>query len=151
MKAVIQRVKKARVEVEGEIVGKIEDGLLLLLAVHKEDTEEDRDWLVKKVSQLRIFSDDEGKMNRSLIDTSGQCLIVSQFTLYSSTKKGNRPSFIYSAGPEKAEDYYQSFVSKTADVIGSEKVATGSFGADMQVFLINDGPVTIDIDTKKRE
>lgn len=149
MKVVLQRVKSARVETNGDVTGKINQGLLILLAVHKEDTEEDLNRLVKKVVQLRIFSDEEGKMNLSMQDIGAAALIVSQFTLYSNTRKGNRPSFINSASPEKARSYYEKFITQIEKEIGSELTQTGEFGADMQVFLVNDGPVTIDIDTKK--
>lgn len=150
MRALIQRVTHAEVTIEGNVNGKIGKGLLVLLGVHATDTKEDIDWLVKKVSQLRIFDDADGVMNRSVMDIDGEVLVVSQFTLYASTKKGNRPSYINAAVPDIAIPLYEAFV-KTLSTTLSKPIPTGIFGADMQVSLCNDGPVTIMIDTKNRE
>ncbi len=149
MKAVLQRVKEARVSVNGDIIGQIDHGLLILLAVAGEDEREDLIWLANKIIQMRIFSDNEKKMNHSLIDTSGALLVVSQFTLHASTKKGNRPSFIHAAPGEKAEKMYLAFI----EYIRAKgiSVQSGIFGADMQVSLVNDGPVTIIIDSRNKE
>lgn len=142
MKLVIQRVKKAKVEVEGEIVGKIGTGFLVLLGVSEEDTKENADYLVKKLCQLRVFTDENDKMNLALKDVGGELLIVSQFTLYADTTSGNRPSFIQAAKPEKANELYEYFCDQCEQKYGI-KVEKGIFGADMQVSLLNDGPVTI--------
>jgi D-tyrosyl-tRNA(Tyr) deacylase len=150
MKAVIQRVRSASVSIEGVVVSKIESGLLVLLGVHVEDRQEDLDWLVAKVAKLRIFPDEQGVMNCSVSDAKGKVIVVSQFTLYASTKKGNRPSYILAARPELAIPMYEKFVEKLKLEAGVE-VLTGEFGADMQVSLVNDGPVTILIDSKNRE
>lgn len=150
MRIVLQRVKKASVEIDNSIVGSISQGYVVLLGVGGEDTQEDADWLVNKISQLRIFSDEEGKMNLSIEDIKGEFLVVSQFTLFAKTKKGNRPSFIKSAPPEIAIPLYKYFKEKLQHRAGL-KVASGEFGADMQVSLVNDGPVTITIDTKNKE
>lgn len=150
MRALIQRVKHADVVVDGITTGEIGQGMLVLLGVHATDTQEDIDWLVKKVSQLRIFDDEAGVMNRSVIDTGGEVLVVSQFTLYASTKKGNRPSYINAAGPDIAVPMYEKFVACLSAALAKD-VPTGIFGADMKVSLLNDGPVTIMIDTKNRE
>lgn len=150
MRLIIQRVSHASVTVENEIIGQIENGLLVLLGIEQADTEEDVDWLVQKTIQMRIFSDDEGKMNCSLQDIQGDLLVVSQFTLHASTKKGNRPSFIAAARPEQAIPFYESFIQKAQTALG-KAVQSGSFGADMKVDLLNDGPVTIIIDSKNRE
>lgn len=141
MKIVIQRVKNAQVEVEGKTVGKIEKGFLVLLGVTHNDTKEQVDYLVKKLCKLRVFTDDNGKMNLSLKDVNGELLIVSQFTLYADCTGGNRPSFIEAAKPEQANELYEYFCSECekSDV----KVKKGIFGADMKVSLVNDGPVTI--------
>lgn len=148
MKAVIQRVSKASVTIEQQEVGKIEQGLVILLGVHEKDTQEDVDYLVRKIAQMRIFEDGQGKMNRSIEEIQGQILSISQFTLLADTKKGNRPSFIAAARPETAIPLYESFNE------GMKKrgihVATGQFGADMAVSLINDGPVTIVIDSNNK-
>lgn len=148
MRAVIQRVKRASVTVEEEKIGEISKGFLILLAVHEEDTKEDMDYILKKVSKLRVFEDEEGKMNLSIQDIGGDFLVVSQFTLYGDARRGNRPSFINSAKHEKANKYYEEFVKELRDLIGL-KVETGKFAADMQVELINDGPVTIQLDSSK--
>ncbi len=150
MRLVIQRVSRASVSVENEIIGQIEKGLLVLLGIEQADSEEDIDWLIQKTIQMRIFSDEEGKMNCSLQAIQGDLLVVSQFTLHASTKKGNRPSFIAAARPEQAIPLYESFIHKAQTALG-KAVQSGSFGADMKVDLLNDGPVTILIDSKNRE
>lgn len=150
MRVVLQRVASASVEIENEIVAKIEKGLLILLGITAEDTQEDIDWLVKKIINLRVFSDKHQKMNLSVKDIDGEFIVVSQFTLFASTKKGNRPSFINSAKPEIAIPLYHEFVS-TLQQNFSKEIQTGEFGADMKVSLINDGPVTICIDSNNRE
>jgi D-tyrosyl-tRNA(Tyr) deacylase len=145
MRAVLQRVCRARVVVDDEVVGAVETGLLVLLGVAPTDTADQVRWLADKVVHLRIFNDSEGKMNRSLLDAGGACLVVSQFTLYGDARKGRRPSFIDAAGPDVAIPLYESFV----DAVKSHgvPVATGRFGAMMQVELVNDGPVTLILDT----
>ena len=148
MRAVIQRVKRASVTVEEEKIGEISKGFLILLAVHEEDTKEDMDYILKKVSKLRVFEDEEGKMNLSIQDIGGEFLVVSQFTLYGDARRGNRPSFINSAKHEKANEYYEEFVKELRESTGL-KAETGKFAADMQVELINDGPVTIQLDSSK--
>lgn len=150
MRAVIQRVSQASVTVEGRITGAIQQGLLVLLAVEEPDTAEDIEWLSGKITRLRIFNDDAGVMNRSVQDISGEVLVVSQFTLFASTKKGNRPSYIRSARPELAVPLYEKFLARLAQDFG-KPIATGEFGAHMDVGLVNDGPVTIIIDSKQRE
>ncbi|WP_020566870.1 D-aminoacyl-tRNA deacylase [Neolewinella persica] len=150
MRALIQRVSSASVTIAGQVSGEIGPGLLVLLGIEEADAQEDIDWLSGKISRLRIFGDDEGLMNRSVVDVDGGLLVVSQFTLYGSTKKGNRPSFIRSAKPPVAIPLYETFV-KTLSFTALRPVATGEFGADMQVALVNDGPVTIWIDSKNRE
>jgi len=145
MRAVIQRVKNAEVKIDGKIVGKIGKGLLVLLAVHQDDTEDKIEKMAAKIINLRIFADEEDKMNLSVKDVGGEILVVSQFTLYGDISKGNRPSFIESAKPDKAVPYYEKFVEKIK--VSGLKTATGEFGAMMEVSLINDGPVTIIIDT----
>jgi D-tyrosyl-tRNA(Tyr) deacylase len=150
MRIVIQRVSEASVRINGTIKGEIGEGLLILLGIEHEDTQEDADWLIQKVLQLRIFSDEEGKMNWSIQDVKGRFLVISQFTLHASTKKGNRPSYIRAARPETAIPLYNYFLEKLESFAGT-KVERGAFGADMKVALINDGPVTISIDSKNRE
>lgn len=150
MRAVIQRVSFAKVEVEGQIVGQIGHGLLVLLGVEQADDKADADWLTAKISQMRIFGDENGLMNRSVQDVGGEILVVSQFTLHAATQKGNRPSFIKAARPEQAVPLYEYFVQSLQEKLG-KPVPTGIFGADMQVNLLNDGPVTIIIDTKNKE
>lgn len=150
MRLVIQRVSQASVTVENQIIGQIGLGLLVLLGIEQADSEEDVDWLVQKTTQMRIFSDQEGKMNCSLSEVDGELLVVSQFTLHASTKKGNRPSFIAAARPEQAIPLYESFIQKAGLALG-KAVQSGSFGADMKVDLLNDGPVTIIVDSKNRE
>lgn len=150
MRVVIQRVKQASVEIDHALKGSIAHGLLLLLAVEPADTQEDIDWLSGKIVRLRIFPDETGVMNRSVQEANGEILLVSQFTLFASTKKGNRPSYSRSAGPDIAIPLYEKFISKLTQEFG-KPVKTGEFGADMQVILVNDGPVTIIIDSKLRE
>ncbi|GGD89484.1 D-aminoacyl-tRNA deacylase [Planktosalinus lacus] len=150
MRVVIQRVKKASVSIEGKEFSQIGYGLLILLGIENDDTQKDIEWLVAKIIKLRIFNDETGAMNRSLLDILGDVLIVSQFTLHASTKKGNRPSFIKAAKPDVAIPLYEQFVAFFEKHFG-KKVATGSFGAMMNLALINDGPVTIVIDTKNKE
>lgn len=150
MRAVIQRVSHAKVEVAERTTGAIEKGLMVLLGVTHEDTQADIDWLVKKIANLRIFTDEYGKMNLSVKDVNGDILVVSQFTLYGNAKKGNRPSYIRSAPPEVSIPLYEQFL-KTLDQAFEGKVATGEFGAKMAVSLLNDGPVTIIIDSKQPE
>ncbi len=146
MRAVVQRVSSASVSIGGTVKSAIGPGLLVLLGVGHEDTQEDLDWLVKKVAGLRIFDDEAGVMNRSVVEVGGEALVVSQFTLMASTKKGNRPSYLGAAGHEKAVPMYEAFCSALSEAIG-RPVGTGEFGADMQVALVNDGPVTICMDT----
>lgn len=150
MRIVIQRVKEASVQVESKLVSQIGAGLLILVGVEKEDTEEDAEWLAAKTANLRIFNDESGVMNRSLISIDGDALAVSQFTLTASTKKGNRPSYIRAAGHELAVPLYEKYCDLLSDMIGKE-VKKGVFGADMKVSLINDGPVTIIIDSRLKE
>ncbi len=150
MRAVIQRVTSASVTIEGHEKSAIGLGLLILLGVEDADTQEDLAWLVKKISNLRIFDDEEGVMNRSLLDVEGEALVVSQFTLYASYKKGNRPSWFRAGSHEHSIPLYNSFCAALSEAIG-KRVGTGEFGAEMQVKLVNDGPVTICIDTKNKE
>ena len=150
MKAVIQRVLQASVTIENQIVAEIQNGLLLLLGIEDADTIEDINWLTSKIANLRIFGDENGVMNLSVKDSDGAIIVVSQFTLHASTKKGNRPSYIKAAKPEIAIPLYEEFIQKMESELG-KKVQTGRFGADMKVSLLNDGPVTIIIDTKDRE
>ncbi len=150
MRAVIQRVSEASVKVKGEITGQIETGLLVLLGIEDADTEEDAEWLAQKIANMRIFNDENGQMNKSLADVNGQILLISQFTLFAQTKKGNRPGFIRAAKPGKAIPLYELMILKLEKHTG-KKTETGLFGADMKVSLLNDGPVTILIDTKNRE
>jgi D-tyrosyl-tRNA(Tyr) deacylase len=148
MKVVIQRVSHANVKIEGKEVGAIQTGLLILLGVGPNDNQDDIDYLIKKITNMRIFADEEGKMNLSILDIKGELLIISQFTLHASNKKGNRPSFINAAKPDLANKLYLDFITASKSVIGKYQVATGQFGADMQVGLVNDGPVTIVMDSK---
>lgn len=147
MKIVIQRVKEASVTIEGQVKGQIQQGLLLLVGVAPEDSQEDVDYAVRKISHMRIFSDENDKMNLSVQDIGGQILSISQFTLYADTKKGNRPAYTGAAKPDKATALYDQFNKQLAEFV---PVQTGEFGADMKVSLINDGPVTIILDTKNR-
>jgi D-tyrosyl-tRNA(Tyr) deacylase len=148
MKTVVQRVSEANVKVEGEIVGEIKQGLLLLIGIDEEDTEADADWLVQKILNLRIFGDEEGKLNLSVQDIQGEILCISQFTLIADYKKGNRPSFIRAAKPSLAIPIFEYFKRKIATT--SLKIESGIFGADMKVSLLNDGPVTIVMDSKTK-
>lgn len=150
MRAVIQRVSEASVSIEGKIKGEIAGGLLVLLGIEEADTEADIQYLSKKIVQLRIFSDEEGKMNHSVQDSGGDILLISQFTLHASTQKGNRPSFIKAAKPATAIPLYETFKKTVAEYLG-KPIACGEFGADMKVKLLNDGPVTIVMDSKNRE
>ncbi len=147
MRVVIQRVSEAAVKIDRTIVGEIQQGLLVLLGIETEDQEGDADYLVQKISNLRIFSDADGKMNLSVQDVGGQFLVVSQFTLHASTRKGNRPSYIRAARPEEAIPLYEYFLFELQKTTPSP-IQTGQFGADMQVALVNDGPVTIIMDSK---
>jgi D-tyrosyl-tRNA(Tyr) deacylase len=150
MRAVIQRVSEASVTIAGDVVGRIGTGLVVLVGVEAGDAAADADWLAAKVSQMRIFPDDEGKMNRSLVDVAGGLLVISQFTLIASTAKGNRPSFIQAARPEEAVPLYERFLAAVEAATG-RRPERGVFAADMQVALVNDGPVTIVIDSRRRE
>ena len=150
MRVVLQRVSEASVTVEGKVTGAITQGILVLLGIEAADTEEDMQWLCKKISNLRIFNDENGVMNRSIMDTSGDFLVISQFTLHASTKKGNRPSYIKAAKPDFAQPMYLKFV-EMLQFVSQRPVQTGIFGADMKVALLNDGPVTILIDSKNKE
>jgi len=150
MRAVLQRVSEATVSIGGEVVGRIGPGMLVLVGVETGDTVEDSEWLVAKIAQLRIFADAEGRMNRDVREVGGGVLVVSQFTLHASTRKGNRPSFLGAARPEEAVPLYERFLAGMESQLG-RPVARGVFGADMQVALVNDGPVTIVIDSRRRE
>ena len=150
MRAVVQKVSEASVSVGENLINKIERGLLVFLGIEHADTEEDLKWLSRKVSQLRIFEDEDGKMNRSVIDLQGELLVISQFTLHASTKKGTRPSFIRAAEPQFAKELYQNFINEVKNQSGLS-VFSGVFGAHMMINLVNDGPVTIIIDSKNRE
>ena len=150
MRIILQRVSEASVTVSDEIIGKIGHGLLLFVGIEDEDTDEDMEWLCNKVAKMRIFNDEEGKMNYSVKEVDGSILAVSQFTLHASLKKGNRPSFMSAARPEYAIPMYEKFI-KILEITSGRTVETGEFGADMKVQLLNDGPVTIFIDSKNRE
>ncbi len=150
MRVVVQRVSEASVTIEGKIVSKINNGLLILVGIESNDTNQDIEWLTNKIVNLRIFNDDNGVMNTSLLDTNGDAIVVSQFTLHASTKKGNRPSYLKAAKPEISIPLYEAFVAQIEQLL-HKKVGTGKFGADMKVALVNDGPVTISIDSKNRE
>lgn len=150
MRIVIQRVKHASVTIDNAIKGQIGDGLLILLGIEQTDTTEDVDWLVGKVSKLRIFNDENGIMNRSVMNVDGECLVVSQFTLMASYKKGNRPSWLRAATHDVSIPLYEEFCKRLSEATG-KPVQTGEFGADMKVELLNDGPVTICMDTKNKE
>lgn len=151
MRIVLQRVKKAAVTINQSIVGSINHGYLILLGITHDDNKEDINWLINKIKGLRIFSDDQGKMNLNLSQVAGDILLISQFTLFASTKKGNRPSYINSAKPNIAIPLYNQFVDELRLEIAPQKLETGTFGADMVVDLINDGPVTIIMDSKNKE
>ncbi|MFI8603190.1 D-aminoacyl-tRNA deacylase [Cellulophaga baltica] len=150
MRVVLQRVTNASVTVEGALIAEIDAGLLILLGIEDADGLEDIEWLSRKITNLRIFNDEDEVMNKSLLDTKGDVIVVSQFTLHAATKKGNRPSYIKAARPEVAIPLYEQFIEKLEEDLG-KKVGTGVFGADMKVALVNDGPVTISIDTKNKE
>ena len=150
MRVVIQRVTNASVTVESKVVAEIQKGLLVFVGIEEADTQEDLDWLVTKITQLRIFNDENEVMNLSVQDIDGDVLVVSQFTLHAATKKGNRPSYIKAAKPDIAIPMYERFVKTLESKLG-KKVPTGIFGADMKVLLLNDGPVTIQIDSKNKE
>lgn len=150
MRIIIQRVSKASVSIDTLVVGKIDQGYMILVGIENEDQQDDANWLVQKIIGLRIFSDEAGKMNLSIKDIDGNILVVSQFTLFASTVKGNRPSFLRSAKPEFSIPLYEYFLLQLQKEFG-KKIETGQFGADMQIELVNDGPVTIFIDSKQRE
>ena len=150
MRAVIQRVSHASVTIDGKVKSEIQQGFLILLGVCDEDTMEDVDWLVKKIANLRVFGDENDVMNRSILDVQGEALVVSQFTLYASYKKGNRPSWFRAGSHEHSIPLYEAFCKELSDQLG-KPVGTGEFGADMKVELLNDGPVTICMDTKNKE
>lgn len=150
MRAVLQRVTQASCVVDGDITGQIKMGFLVLLGIEDADTIEDLDWLAKKIIGMRVFSDENDLMNKGLIDVGGDILLISQFTLFAATKKGNRPGFTRAARPDVAIPLYEKMIEKLSALLG-KKVETGIFGADMKVSLLNDGPVTILIDTKNRE
>lgn len=150
MRAVIQRVSEALCRVDGNITGQIGIGFLVLLGVEDADTDEDLQWLAQKITGLRVFGDENGLMNKALSDINGDILLISQFTLFAQTKKGNRPSFLRAAKPDKAIPMYEQMIKTLGNITG-KKIATGIFGADMKISLVNDGPVTITIDTKVKE
>lgn len=150
MRAVIQRVSHASVTIEGKVKASIQQGFLILLGVCNEDTMEDVEWLVKKIANLRVFGDENDVMNRSILDVDGNCLVVSQFTLFASYKKGNRPSWFRAGSHEHSIPLYEAFCKQLSDQL-ARPVGTGKFGADMKVELLNDGPVTICMDTKNKE
>lgn len=150
MRLVIQRVSEASLSANGEDRGSMGAGLVVLLGIEEADTKEDAEWLANKLLNMRIFSDEEGKMNLSLLDMDGSLMLVSQFTLHASTKKGNRPSFIKAARPEQAISLYEHFIT-SCSTLTSTSILTGVFGADMKISLVNDGPVTITVDSKNRE
>ena len=150
MRVVVQRVSQSNVKVSGDVIGEIKEGLMVLVSFVDEDNDTDLGWMTKKIINLRIFNDDEGKMNRSVQDIGGDILLISQFTLHGSTKKGNRPSFIKAAKPDFANVMYERFIKVLEQSLGKE-IQTGEFGGDMKVSLINDGPTTILIDSKIKE
>ena len=150
MRVVVQRVSQSNVKVSGEVIGEIKEGLMVLVSFIDEDNDIDLEWMTKKIVNLRIFNDDEGKMNRSVQDVGGDILLISQFTLHGSTKKGNRPSFIKAAKPDFASVMYERFIKVLEQSLGKE-IQTGEFGGDMKVSLINDGPTTIIIDSSNKE
>ncbi len=150
MRIIIQRVTKAQVRIDNKLFSEIGNGLLILLGIEDADSEEDINWLAQKIVNLRVFNDENGVMNISLIDANFDILLVSQFTLFASTKKGNRPSYIKASRPEFAIPLYEKMIAKLEELLG-KKIATGSFGADMQISLTNNGPVTIMIDSKLKE
>lgn len=150
MRVVVQRVSEANVTVDGQVIGAIQEGLMVLLGIHNEDSEEDIQWMANKLVQMRIFDDAEGVMNLSVQDIGGSILLISQFTLYAATKKGNRPSYIAAAKPEIAIPVYEQMIVALNKALG-KPIATGQFGADMKVSLLNNGPVTIIMDSKNKE
>lgn len=150
MRAVLQRVKNASVKVDGKVVGRIDRGLLVFLGIERIDTKEDLEWLVDKLPRIRCFEDDEGRMNRNLQETDGEVMVISQFTLFGSLRKGTRPSFNRAADPQQAIPLYEEFVERLSAIVG-KPVATGIFGAEMEITAVNDGPVTLVIDTKNRD
>jgi len=150
MRVVVQRVNKASVSIKDQIVAKITNGLVILLGIEVNDAQQDCLWLARKIASLRIFSDEDGRMNDSILDVDGEVIVVSQFTLHAKIKKGNRPSYIQAAGKEQAVELYEKFKNDLSESI-SKEVFSGDFGADMQVSLVNNGPVTIIIDTKNKE
>ena len=150
MRVIVQRVSQSKVKVSGEVIGEIKEGLMVLVSFVDEDNDTDLGWMTKKIINLRIFNDDEGKMNRSVQDVGGDILLISQFTLHGSTKKGNRPSFIKAAKPDFANVMYERFIKVLEQSLGKE-IQTGEFGGDMKVSLVNDGPTTIIIDSKDKE
>lgn len=150
MRAVIQRVTSASVSIQRETTSEIKAGMVVLLGIESDDNHEDIEWLAGKIARLRIFDDEQGMMNLPIIETGGEALVVSQFTLHASTRKGNRPSYIKAARPEIAEPMYETFVKELSTILG-KTVQTGEFGAEMHISLVNDGPVTILIDTKNKE
>lgn len=150
MRAIIQRVSRASVTVDGKIISEIQNGLLILLGIEDADGQEDIEWLSRKITNLRIFNDANGVMNESLINSGGDAIVVSQFTLHAAVKKGNRPSYIKASKPDIAIPLYEKFIAQVEMDLG-KKIGTGIFGADMKVDLLNDGPVTIAIDTKNKE
>ena len=150
MRIVIQRVSHASVTIEGVCKSAIKEGFMILVGIEEADTQEDADWLCKKVVNLRVFDDENGVMNKSILDINGEILVISQFTLHASYKKGNRPSYIYAAKPDIAIPLYEYFCTELSNSLGKE-IGTGEFGADMKVELLNNGPVTICMDTKNKE
>jgi D-tyrosyl-tRNA(Tyr) deacylase len=150
MRAIIQRVSHASCRVDEQVTGEIKQGFLVLLGIEDADGQEDLDWLAQKIAGMRIFNDENGLMNKALADVDGNILLISQFTLFAATKRGNRPGFTRAARPDKAIPLYEQMVTKLSELIG-KKVQTGVFGADMKISLLNDGPVTISIDTKNKE
>jgi D-tyrosyl-tRNA(Tyr) deacylase len=150
MRAIIQRVTEATCKVDGKITGAINDGFLVLLGIEDADAQEDLEWLAQKIVNMRVFSDADGLMNKALADIDGNILLISQFTLFASTKKGNRPGFTRAARPDKAVPLYETMIKQLSSVLNKE-IQTGIFGADMKISLVNDGPVTITIDTKNKE
>lgn len=150
MRVLVQRVSEASVTIDGKVKSAIQQGMLLLLGIENADDQQDIDWLCRKILNLRIFNDENGVMNKSVLDIDGEILLISQFTLHASTKKGNRPSYIKAAKPDFAIPIYENFISTMEKEFG-KSIGTGTFGADMKVALINDGPVTIFIDSKNRE
>ena len=150
MRAIIQRVTEASCKVDGQVTGAITNGFLVLLGIEDADTGEDLDWLSQKIVNMRVFGDENGLMNKGLMDIDGNILLISQFTLFASTKKGNRPGFTRAARPDKAIPLYESMIKQLSSLLNKE-IQTGIFGADMKISLVNDGPVTISIDTKNKE